>query len=210
MGMSRPWSLQVSLPSKMTVLLSSGCRMDFKHWGFKSLSSPLFQSNPSRRSRLGIWHSLSHPKHPGHLEWLVVRFARHLVRSLLDKDLSGNWWYLIVLPFGFNLSVDQIQNDFEIVKNGLSVAGLSTASCSIFYHKVYLTHHLVYQPLGASTSSIRVLGEADTEGTIDVVIADTNLTCPDPEHPAFAAFSELLPGSSPWTAHSFLSRCEPY
>ena len=115
-----------------------------------------------------------------------------------------------MLPFGFNLSVDQIQNDFEIVKNGLSVASLSTVSYSIFDHKACLTYHLVYQPLGASTSSIRVLGEADTEGTIDVVIADTNLTCPDPEHSAFAAFSELLPGSSLWTAHSFLLRCEPY
>lgn len=77
------------------------------------------------------------------------------------------------------------------------------------YHKLCLTRHLVNQPLGASTSSIRVLGEADTQGTIDIIIADTNLTCPDPEHPAFAAFSELFPGLSLWTAHSLLPRCEP-
>jgi len=114
-----------------------------------------------------------------------------------------------VLPFGFSLSVDQIQNDFNIVRNGLPVAGLSTVSDPIFSYKACLTYRSVYQPLGASTSSIHVLGEADTEGTIDIVIADTNLTCPDPERPEFAAFSEPLSGLSPWTAHSLLPRCEP-
>ncbi|KAF5351977.1 hypothetical protein D9756_007389 [Leucocoprinus leucothites] len=82
----------------------------------------------------------------------------------------------LMLPFGFNLSIGQIQNEFNIVRNGAPVAGLST-------------------PLGASTSSIRVLGQADTEGTIDIVIANTNLSCPDPEHPAFSAFNANLTSS---------------
>ncbi|KXN90203.1 hypothetical protein AN958_04693 [Leucoagaricus sp. SymC.cos] len=77
------------------------------------------------------------------------------------------------LPFGFNLAIGQIQNNFNIMRDGAPVAGLST-------------------PLGASTSSIKVLGETDTEGTIDIVITDTNLTCPDPQHPAFAAFNVNL------------------
>ncbi|KAJ3567055.1 hypothetical protein NP233_g6616 [Leucocoprinus birnbaumii] len=83
----------------------------------------------------------------------------------------------LMLPFGFNLSIGQIQNSFEIVRDGSSVAGLAT-------------------PLGASTSSISVLGPADTEGTIDIVIANTSLTCPDPEHPAFSAFNANLTDSS--------------
>ncbi|KAG2032054.1 hypothetical protein BDR03DRAFT_1015605 [Suillus americanus] len=48
------------------------------------------------------------------------------------------------LPFGFGLSINQIQNKFTIVTNGLNVAGLN-------------------MPLGASTSSITVLSPTDTE-----------------------------------------------
>lgn len=32
----------------------------------------------------------------------------------------------IVLPFGFNVSISAIQNQFNIMKNGSNVAGLST------------------------------------------------------------------------------------
>ncbi|KAG2037616.1 hypothetical protein BDR03DRAFT_1010660 [Suillus americanus] len=48
------------------------------------------------------------------------------------------------LPFGFGLSINQIQNKFTIVKNSSNVAGLN-------------------MPLGASTSSITVLSPTDTE-----------------------------------------------
>ncbi|KAF9451269.1 hypothetical protein P691DRAFT_757432 [Macrolepiota fuliginosa MF-IS2] len=80
------------------------------------------------------------------------------------------------LPFGFGLSIGEIKNNFSIVSNGAQVAGLST-------------------PLGASTSSITVLGEADTQGTINITIANTNLTCPDPQHPAFSTFNANLTSS---------------
>jgi len=78
------------------------------------------------------------------------------------------------LPFGFSVAIDQIQNQFNIVANdGTNVAGLST-------------------PLGASRSSISVLSPVDTEGTINISISHTKLSCPDPQHPAFSKFNADL------------------
>lgn len=36
------------------------------------------------------------------------------------------------LPFGFNLSIGEIQNDFMITKNGNPVAGLSTVKLNLY------------------------------------------------------------------------------
>ncbi|KAG5653629.1 hypothetical protein H0H81_011855 [Sphagnurus paluster] len=78
------------------------------------------------------------------------------------------------LPFGFNLAIDQIQNELNIVtSDGVNVAGLST-------------------PLGASTSSITVLSPVDTRGSINISIHDTRLSCPDPQHSAFSKFNADL------------------
>ncbi|KAH0589321.1 hypothetical protein H2248_005083 [Termitomyces sp. 'cryptogamus'] len=78
------------------------------------------------------------------------------------------------LPFGFSIAIDDIQNDFNIVTlDGANVAGLST-------------------PLGASKSSISVLSPVDTAGTINITISNTNLSCPDPQHPAFSKFDADL------------------
>ncbi|KAG6908393.1 hypothetical protein DXG01_004822 [Tephrocybe rancida] len=78
------------------------------------------------------------------------------------------------LPFGFNLAIDEIQNDFSIVTpDGENVAGLST-------------------PLGASKSTISVLGPADTEGFINISISNTNLSCPDAQHSTFSKFNANL------------------
>ncbi|KAF4598358.1 hypothetical protein EYR38_006760 [Pleurotus pulmonarius] len=77
------------------------------------------------------------------------------------------------LPFGFGLSIGEIQNDFNITKNGAAVAGLST-------------------PLGASTSSILVLSSDDTSGSINITIDNAKLNSPDPMHPAFSAFNAEL------------------
>ncbi|KAG6854052.1 hypothetical protein C0991_011030 [Blastosporella zonata] len=78
------------------------------------------------------------------------------------------------LPFGFSIAIDQIQNDFTIVTlDGANVAGLST-------------------PLGASKSTISVLGPTDTQGTINISISNTNLSCPDPQHVAFSSFNANL------------------
>ncbi|KAG1812612.1 uncharacterized protein BJ212DRAFT_460083 [Suillus subaureus] len=81
------------------------------------------------------------------------------------------------LPFGFGLSIDQIQNEFTIVKNGSNVAGLNT-------------------PLGASTSSITVLSPTDTEGTINITILNSVLNATDPEHDSFATFNMELTDST--------------
>ncbi|KAG1785555.1 uncharacterized protein HD556DRAFT_110398 [Suillus plorans] len=81
------------------------------------------------------------------------------------------------LPFGFGLSIDQIQNEFTIVKNGSDVAGLNT-------------------PLGASTSSITVLSPTDTEGTITITILNSVLNATDPDHGSFAAFNMELTDST--------------
>ena len=75
------------------------------------------------------------------------------------------------LPFGFGLSIGEIQNSFNISANGTDVAGLTT-------------------PLGASTSDIRVLGPMDTEGTINISIVNTPLEVPDAGRGAFSQFSE--------------------
>ncbi|KAJ7188457.1 hypothetical protein C8R46DRAFT_1054741 [Mycena filopes] len=78
------------------------------------------------------------------------------------------------LPFGFNLEIGQISNEFNITMNdGSTVAGLST-------------------PLGASTSSISVLGPTNTTGAVDINIANTNLSSPDADHPAFSTFNTDL------------------
>ncbi|KAJ7072466.1 hypothetical protein C8F01DRAFT_1299136 [Mycena amicta] len=70
------------------------------------------------------------------------------------------------LPFGFSLSIGHIQNEFNItMMDDSTVAGLST-------------------PLGASTSQI--------SGQVDINISNTNLSCPDPDHPTFSSFNKDL------------------
>ncbi|KAF8626824.1 hypothetical protein AX15_004657 [Amanita polypyramis BW_CC] len=83
----------------------------------------------------------------------------------------------IELPFGFNTSIDEIQNVFSITENGTAVAGLST-------------------PLGASRSSISVLGPTDTEGIIDITIANTSLSISGAQHNEFSSFTAALTNSS--------------
>ncbi|PFH51992.1 hypothetical protein AMATHDRAFT_74502 [Amanita thiersii Skay4041] len=80
------------------------------------------------------------------------------------------------LPFGFDVSIDQIQNNFNISKDGQIIAGLST-------------------PIGASRSSISVLGPADTEGVINITISNTTLSVPEPQHAAFSSFNANLTSS---------------
>ncbi|KAI0256058.1 hypothetical protein BJV78DRAFT_435519 [Lactifluus subvellereus] len=77
------------------------------------------------------------------------------------------------LPFGFNVEVGQIENAFNISRNGSAVAGLSI-------------------PLGASTSDIYVRNSTDTEGTIDITIKDTAFSIPDSSKPRFSAFNAEL------------------
>ncbi|KDQ57731.1 hypothetical protein JAAARDRAFT_69819 [Jaapia argillacea MUCL 33604] len=77
------------------------------------------------------------------------------------------------LPFGFGVSIGEIQNSFNISKNGSTVAGLST-------------------PLGASTSSIAVVNSTLTRGTINITIDNTNMECPTESHPHFSQFNTDL------------------
>ncbi|KAF5320993.1 hypothetical protein D9619_001399 [Psilocybe cf. subviscida] len=65
------------------------------------------------------------------------------------------------LPFGFGLSIDQIQNDFQVMKvDGTPVASFST-------------------PIGVVSSSVQVLSSTDTEGLINITIKGTVLSCPE-------------------------------
>lgn len=75
------------------------------------------------------------------------------------------------------MSIDEIQNEFTIVKNGSNVAGLST-------------------PLGALTSAITVLSPTDTEGTINITIVNSVLNATGPEHGTLAAFNMELTDST--------------
>ncbi|KAI9463679.1 hypothetical protein BJY52DRAFT_1404720 [Lactarius psammicola] len=77
------------------------------------------------------------------------------------------------LPFGFNIEIGQIENAFNITKNGSAVAGLTT-------------------PLGAATSNIHVLNSTDTEGTVNITIADTTLSIPESSQPNFSSFNAEL------------------
>ncbi|KAH8992759.1 hypothetical protein EDB86DRAFT_3078965 [Lactarius hatsudake] len=77
------------------------------------------------------------------------------------------------LPFGFNVELGQIENAFNISKNGSAVAGLTT-------------------PLGATTSDIHVLNSTDTEGTINITIVDTALSVPKLSEPYFSSFNAEL------------------
>ncbi|KAF9245017.1 hypothetical protein BU15DRAFT_85819 [Melanogaster broomeanus] len=89
---------------------------------------------------------------------------------------SNSVYASMELPFGFGMSISEIQNQFTIVANGSSVAGLST-------------------PLGASTSSINVLGPTDTQGQINITISDGYLNSTDEEHGSFSAFNAELTDS---------------
>ncbi|KAI8977823.1 hypothetical protein BD414DRAFT_466746 [Trametes punicea] len=77
------------------------------------------------------------------------------------------------LPFGFSVEIGEIQNAFNITSAGRVVAGLST-------------------PEGKSTSSIKVINETFTQGTINITIEDTALSVPDPSHPVFSDFNANL------------------
>ncbi|KAF7301181.1 hypothetical protein MIND_00682600 [Mycena indigotica] len=78
------------------------------------------------------------------------------------------------LPFGFSVSIGQIQNTFDIkMMDDRTVAGLST-------------------PLGASTSKIAVYGPTNITGQVDISINNTNLNSADVDHPTFAAFNKDL------------------
>ncbi|KAI9066059.1 hypothetical protein FKP32DRAFT_1566723 [Trametes sanguinea] len=77
------------------------------------------------------------------------------------------------LPFGFGVEIGEIQNAFNITSGGAVVAGLST-------------------PEGKSTSSIKVINETFTQGTINITIEDTALAVPDPSHPVFSQFNANL------------------
>ncbi|KAK2467793.1 hypothetical protein APHAL10511_000088 [Amanita phalloides] len=80
------------------------------------------------------------------------------------------------LPFGFNISVGEVRNILSITENGTAVAGLST-------------------PLGASRSSISVLGPTDTKGTINITIANTSLSISEEQHSSFSSFDAELTNS---------------
>ncbi|KAL0580357.1 hypothetical protein V5O48_000210 [Marasmius crinis-equi] len=77
------------------------------------------------------------------------------------------------LPFGFNIAISEIANEFNITKDGNVVAGLSTSP-------------------GASQSSITVQNSTLTTGTINITIANTSLIVPDPSHPTFSTFNANL------------------
>ncbi|OJT10827.1 hypothetical protein TRAPUB_12696, partial [Trametes pubescens] len=81
------------------------------------------------------------------------------------------------LPFGFSLSIGEIQNAFNITSAGAVVAGLST-------------------PAGRSTSDIKVVNSTFTQGTINITIEDTSLGVPDPSRPVFSQFNANLTTTS--------------
>lgn len=57
---------------------------------------------------------------------------------------------------------------------------------SVYFHSLICST----KPLGASTSSISILGPADTQGRINITISDGFLNATDEEHGSFSAFSK--------------------
>ena len=89
-----------------------------------------------------------------------------LHRSLVLKNL-----FYIELPFGFSVSIGEIENRFNISQNGSAIVGLTT-------------------PIGSSTSDIKIINSTDTEGTINITIDNVALSCPEPQHTLFSQFSK--------------------
>lgn len=87
----------------------------------------------------------------------------------------------VELPFGFNISVENIVNNFNLSQNGLVSSNLVT-------------------PLGAATSNIKVLGPTNTEGTVDIVLANGSvITSRLENHAAFSAFTKDFTDSNTTT-----------
>ncbi|KAH7108191.1 hypothetical protein BKA62DRAFT_764259 [Auriculariales sp. MPI-PUGE-AT-0066] len=82
----------------------------------------------------------------------------------------------LALPFGFSTNISEISNAFAIVQNGKEVAKLQT-------------------PPAASTSDIKVLGETDTQGVINITLKDSPLQVPDDAHADFSKFNADLTNS---------------
>ncbi|KAH9835153.1 uncharacterized protein C8Q71DRAFT_764402 [Rhodofomes roseus] len=76
------------------------------------------------------------------------------------------------LPFGFHVSIGQIENAFNISHSSNNIASLSTS-------------------LGQSTSDIKVLSSTDTEGIVNITIENTPLVVPnnDANHDLFSMFN---------------------
>ncbi|TBU23049.1 hypothetical protein BD311DRAFT_704566 [Dichomitus squalens] len=81
------------------------------------------------------------------------------------------------LPFGFNVSIGQLSNSFNITDEGSVVSGLSA-------------------PPSASVSQIDVVNSTCTRGTVNITIDDTPLAIPDASHPIFSVFTRNLTNSS--------------
>ena len=58
--------------------------------------------------------------------------SRHPSVTLFSRLLPAPVNDSLELPFGFNLSIGKIQNDFMITKNGNPVAGLSTVKLHLY------------------------------------------------------------------------------
>jgi hypothetical protein len=77
------------------------------------------------------------------------------------------------LPFGFSVDIGQIQNNFNISRNDQTVVGLST-------------------PLGASISQVSVSNSTFTGGTVNITVANTNLTTAATNDDNFSQFNAAL------------------
>jgi hypothetical protein len=89
------------------------------------------------------------PSEPSLLEilaWCLTRVCHgtlarkvppsRLVYACAFLCIVGHWSQRcgpVELPFGFDLSIDEIQNDFNIVKDGNPIAGLSTVRLLLRY-----------------------------------------------------------------------------
>ncbi len=133
----------------------------------------------SRVSALGTW------------TW---RSARRVLgrRSQIARPCRRGYSCLL----GSVVSIGEIMNDFNISQNGSTVAGLSTVSLYSSEKNTVPKKNWDGSLWGASTSSISVMNSTDTEGTINITIANTPLEVPSDSHPFFSQFSEWCPSKS--------------
>jgi hypothetical protein len=116
-----------------------------------------------------VW--LSPRRMHGHQLPSVTRFTPHyvcLVNIYSVVRWGPNDWNL-ELPFGFGLSISEIQNDFNISSNSSTAARLSTVS-DFFHLDPIIFADRKKQPIGASQSAIQVLGPNNTQGQINITI----------------------------------------
>ena len=114
-----------------STLQADGTPISWLSSGLQALSlsvpfKPFYAINPINSITIGELELAFSAQSP----WSPIAQSNSVTASLSKESWPFYQWdwavYFIELPFGFNVSIDEIQNVFSISENGTAVAGLST------------------------------------------------------------------------------------